>query len=332
MTPAGGLDPPRGKLVPREQLLKEVWGRATAPRRTHKLHRLGPGAKSIVIALDASERSLDALTLGRLLVDSTAAPVVLMSVFPVDPLADPDEVHYTRAREEARTILLELGEEAGLPAPTAQVIAGNFAARELQRVSEQEATGVIVLGSTHRGPVGRLLPGGVGERLLSGAACPIAIAPRGYAGHAAVRLERIGVAFDGSDESRHALEAGRQLARSSKAKLRVISVFERVAFGAVATERSGASVNQRLRADQREALAKVAAEQPHEEIESRLLEGSPGHVLAEESAELDLLVTGSRGYGPRAAVLLGGTTHTLMRKAACPGLVVPRGAKLELVA
>jgi nucleotide-binding universal stress UspA family protein len=255
-----------------------------------------------------------------------------VSVFPLDPLADPDEVHYTRAREEARTILVELGEEAGLPAPTAQVIAGNFAARELQRVSEQEATGMIVLGSTHRGPIGRLLPGGVGERLLSGAACPIAIAPRGYADHPAVRLERIGVAFDGSDESRHALEAGRQLARSSKAKLRVISVFERLAFGAVATERSGASVNQRLRADQREALAKAAAEQPHEEIESRLLEGSPGHVLAEESAELDLLVTGSRGYGPRAAVLLGGTTHTLMRKAACPGLVVPRGARLELVA
>jgi nucleotide-binding universal stress UspA family protein len=45
----------------------------------------------------------------------------------------------------------------------------------------------------------------------------------------------------------------------------------------------------------------------------------PGEALPEERAELDLLVTGSRGYGPRAAVLLGTTTHSLMRTAACPG-------------
>jgi hypothetical protein len=48
------------------------------------------------------------------------------------------------------------------------------------------------------------------------------------------------------------------------------------------------------------------------------------------SADLDLLVTGSRGYGPRAAVLLGSTTHALMRTATCPGLVLPRGLSLDL--
>jgi nucleotide-binding universal stress UspA family protein len=293
---------------------------------------LGKEAHRIVIAVDASERSLDALALGRLVADSTSAPVLLMSVFPYDPLADPADDSYIRAREEARSILVELGEEAGLAAPDAQVIAGNFAARELQRVSEQQATGVIVLGSTHRGPVGRLLPGGVGERLLTGAACPIAIAPRGYADGPPARLRRIGVAFDGSDESRQALSAAYELARSSGAKLRVISVFERLTFGTLATGRTGgASINERMQAEQREALAEVAAGQPEEEIEGRLIEGSPGDVLAEESTDLDLLVTGSRGYGPRAAVLLGTTTHTLMRKAACPGLILPRGTSLKLV-
>jgi hypothetical protein len=39
---------------------------------------LGKDARSVVIAVDASERSLDALTLGRLLEDLKAAPVVLM--------------------------------------------------------------------------------------------------------------------------------------------------------------------------------------------------------------------------------------------------------------
>jgi nucleotide-binding universal stress UspA family protein len=38
------------------------------------------------------------------------------------------------------------------------------------------------------------------------------------------------------------------------------------------------------------------------------------------------MVVGSRGYGPRAAVLLGGVTHTVIRKAHCPVIVLPRGS------
>jgi nucleotide-binding universal stress UspA family protein len=122
------------------------------------------------------------------------------------------------------------------------------------------------------------------------------------------------------------------LARSSGAVLRVISVFERVAFGAIATGRTGgASVNELLRAELRSALDDALAQPPQEDaIEGRFLEGSPSAVLAAESADLDLLVTGSRGYGPRAAVLLGSTTHALMRTATCPGLVLPRGVSLDL--
>ena len=55
--------------------------------------------------------------------------------------------------------------------------------------------------------------------------------------------------------------------------------------------------------------------------------GSAGHELAAQSERVDLMVVGSRGYGPRAAVLLGGVTHTLLRKAACPVVVLPRGSR-----
>jgi nucleotide-binding universal stress UspA family protein len=41
-------------------------------------------------------------------------------------------------------------------------------------------------------------------------------------------------------------------------------------------------------------------------------------------------VAGSRGYGPIGAVLLGGTTHALLRSAECPVLITPRGRRLEL--
>ena len=54
--------------------------------------------------------------------------------------------------------------------------------------------------------------------------------------------------------------------------------------------------------------------------------GAAGDELAAQSELVDLMVVGSRGYGPRTAVLLGGVTHTLIQKAACPVIVLPRGA------
>jgi nucleotide-binding universal stress UspA family protein len=42
------------------------------------------------------------------------------------------------------------------------------------------------------------------------------------------------------------------------------------------------------------------------------------------------MIMGSRGYGPLQAVLLGGVTHAVVRKAACPVIVLPRGARNSL--
>lgn len=285
-------------------------------------------AKHVVAAVDASERSSDSLALARLLGDGIGAPIDVVSVFPYFPLDDPSGEELTRLRDEGTAILRELAGTSGVDAATVQVIPGNFAARELQRLSERDDTGALVVGSTHRGPIGRVLPGSVGERLLTGSASPVAIAPRDYWERPAARLELIGVAFDGSDEARDALEFGRALARAAGARLRLITVFERASFGGLATGRTGgASINQLLRAELRSAFDDALAESPESPAtEGRFHEGSAHELLVAESAELDLLVTGSRRYGPRAAVLLGGTTHALMQSAECPGLVVPRGS------
>jgi len=54
--------------------------------------------------------------------------------------------------------------------------------------------------------------------------------------------------------------------------------------------------------------------------------GNPVEWLVELSERVDLLVVGSRGWGPLRRTLLGGTSAKLIRKAACPVLVMPRGA------
>ena len=59
--------------------------------------------------------------------------------------------------------------------------------------------------------------------------------------------------------------------------------------------------------------------------EGRRLDGSPAEEIAEACEQgVDLLVTGSRGYGPMTRVLLGSVSRKLINEAPCPVLVVPR--------
>ena len=63
--------------------------------------------------------------------------------------------------------------------------------------------------------------GGTGERLLSGASAPVAVAPAGYA-DASGSLRTVGCGFDGSPESERALHWAAALARRASARLRVV--------------------------------------------------------------------------------------------------------------
>jgi nucleotide-binding universal stress UspA family protein len=55
--------------------------------------------------------------------------------------------------------------------------------------------------------------------------------------------------------------------------------------------------------------------------------GDPATELTRRSGHLDLLVLGSRSHGPLRRLILGSTSRHLVRHAACPVLVLPRGAR-----
>jgi nucleotide-binding universal stress UspA family protein len=61
-------------------------------------------------------------------------------------------------------------------------------------------------------------------------------------------------------------------------------------------------------------------------VSATLLDGPAADVLARATRELDLLVLGSRAYGPLRAVLLGSVSSRLVRSAESPLIVVPRAA------
>jgi hypothetical protein len=48
------------------------------------------------------------------------------------------------------------------------------------------------------------------------------------------------------------------------------------------------------------------------------------------SENVDLLVCGSRGYGPKRAVLLGGVSRRIVAEARCPVIVLARGIEAGL--
>jgi nucleotide-binding universal stress UspA family protein len=180
--------------------------------------------------------------------------------------------------------------------------------------------------------VRRTLPGSIADRLLSGAAAAVAVAPHGFADAPPPGLATLGVAYDGSEEAQAALEGARRLARKAGARLRVITVHQRLAFGHVsASAMPLETVNETLEREDRQRLDEAVAADGELSVEGVFEIGRPVEVLVEQTRDLDLLLAGSRGYGPLGAVLLGSTTHDLARLAYCPILIAPRGRALTIV-
>jgi nucleotide-binding universal stress UspA family protein len=199
---------------------------------------------------------------------------------------------------------------------------------------EEEDAQMLVLGSCHRGPLGRTLAGSVGESLMHGAPCAVAVAPRGYGAGGQPSLLHFGVAYDGSDEARIALETAVALARRCRGEVTVLTVADYPHYG-YATAWSVLSAGEMVDAERQakqaildEALAAIPSDV---RADGRLLTGSPGIQLSDGSGAFDLLVVGSRAYGGVRRTLLGSTTRKVIHSASCPVLVMPRGTGAESV-
>ena len=214
------------------------------------------------------------------------------------------------------------------PEPAMELVAEGSPAAGLHDLAEREHASLVVIGSSQRSRVGRIVPGGTGERLLSGSPSPVAIAPAGYAA-SEPRLRSVGCGFDDSQESRVALAWAAALARSAAAQLRVLSVHEHApparlsVGGAPPTVPLNAELHRQLAEANAEAVAGLDSEL---DASGDLLKGRAADTLARESRTLDLLVLGSRGYGPVGAVLLGSVSSAVVRSAESPLVMVPRSA------
>jgi nucleotide-binding universal stress UspA family protein len=155
-------------------------------------------------------------------------------------------------------------------------------------------------------------------------------------------LNTLGVAFVDTDDGHEALRGAYALARRAGAKLRVLTAVnpgvrttygEQQAGGDVTRGKGQTEVEGELRVraegELRDATAALGSDVP---VESDAFVDDPADALIAVTQNLDLLICGSRGYGPRRAVLLGGVSRRLAAEAHCPVIVLPRGVASSLEA
>jgi nucleotide-binding universal stress UspA family protein len=203
----------------------------------------------------------------------------------------------------------------------------------LHELATSEAVAIAIVGSSHPAVWPRLVPSGIGARLIHDAAFAVAVVPEGYLTRADQPIRKIGVAYDGSAESRAALVAAITAVHAFGAELEVITVLSAQVF-ATSTMMGGPgyiSVDETLRRETREELETVLAGLPRDVLAAKtVLDGRPAHQLTRHTKRLDLLLVGSRGYNPLHALLADGVSGRVLRDAHCPVIAVPRGAAAPL--
>lgn len=293
---------------------------------------------TILIGVNDSESSEDAVALGRRLAEATSGRVVVACAFPYSDM--PSRAANLTYRDALKTNALRTAGRmsellSNLPTDRIQTtaIANPSPPHALHDIATAENASIVVLGSTHTGRAGRVMPGSTAERLLHGAPCAVAVVPEGYRERTHPSINQIGVAYNGTAEAKAAVDAAAEAAAALGAELTVIGVIEAEIYGAPAMT-GGPSYNllrEDIEAAVRTDLEVTVAGLP-EGVRAVVacLEGDPAERLIAASEKLDLLVTGSRGYGPLRAVLAGGVSGRVIRGAHCPVIVLPRGVEAPL--
>lgn len=292
------------------------------------------GFGPVVIGFDGTASGEDAFALGRWIGRALRIPSVVAVVHPGPAAIGTARVDAEWVADRHRLAEEILDDARRLPTGGDEpieyrIVAASSAAHGLHDLVEEEGAALVVVGSRATGPEERLFAGSTANRLLSGSTCPVAVAPSGIRNRKAAGLSRVGVAYIDTPEAASALDFAVRFARRSGAALRLSTVVPGEAevmplFIGTEPERTyvGAAREVYLR-HLDEALAGVPAEVS---ATGEVLTGDVVDTLAELGPEqVDVLLCGSRGYGPALRVLLGGVSARLVRQARSPVIVVPRG-------
>lgn len=287
--------------------------------------------RKIIVAATPPEAAADALALATELALAKDAKLVVAGVA-IAPMMAEREI-YAKAQRAAleRELSLLVPADTDPVEASIAVIVSRSVTRGLHALAEQEEADLLVMGPSHRGTIERIVEGDLTLSTLHGSPCPIAVAPPGYAERQADSRRLIGVAIDGGEETDDVLEYATTLAEQLHASLRIVNVAETTVGSVVPAWMDATASNHYIEAVRAEAYAvlKRAEETVGGRVatSTELIQGLPGEELARFTANVDLLVMGSRAYGTAGRVLVGSTAGRVLHEAHCAVLVLPQAAR-----
>jgi nucleotide-binding universal stress UspA family protein len=279
--------------------------------------------KNVLVGVDGRPTGRDAIALAERLKDPTGK--LTLAHVHTSELLPSHAITPGLLAEERRASAELLEEEHATTGVTAEVvsISAGSPGRGLHEHSEEEGADLLVVGSCHRGVLGRAMLGDDTRAALNGAPCAVAVAPAGYAEHAGP-IADIGLAYNGSPESLAALAEARDLAAATGARIHALEVVSipTVAYTGILPPAIGESIDVMLS----EATARMTK---LSDVKGSAVYGLTTEELARFSRDLDILIVGSRGFGPLKRLVMGSTSDYLERHAHCPLLVLPRPASVR---
>ena len=284
---------------------------------------LGTHDSTVIVGLDGREHDADTLALAQSLQASFGGRLLLAHVVPPAPPGKGMIECELLERQQGRELLARASASLGEGADT-QLVEPCAAARGLSWLAAKRGASILVLGSSHRGTVGRIVPGGVASHLLACAPCAIAVAPVGYAKQPQAPISRIGVAYDGTGESGLALAAAAGAASRLSVPLRLYHAMHEISKDP-AWDKFRDYMQDYARGILDGGLKQLP---PGLEATGTVLEGDVAATVVEAAAgdDVGILFVGSRGYGPLREALFGGVAGALLNNARCPLVIVPPSA------
>ena len=272
----------------------------------------------MIVAFDGSDTGLDGLALSMGLAKAFGSQATVVYVY--------DEELSASSRQAAR----ELAQHAeavldGARERVSQALAVRFRAlpasspaQGLHGLARSEEAKLIVLGSRRLGPRTKAALGAVSENIMRAAPCAVAVAPRGYRGEGGFVPQRIGVGWIPNAEGEHALDVCCQIARSTGGSLEVVTTTS--AIGTLQ------SLEDRARRAVKDAVQAMGGEL---EVTVQARVGKAAEELVNRSSDLDLIVLGSRGYGPPRTMLFGSVSSQVVPEAQCPVMILAAESRTE---
>lgn len=151
-------------------------------------------------------------------------------------------------------------------------------------------------------------------------------------------FKKILVAYDGSEQAKHAIDYAADMANSSASTLVILTVVPKVTlpvfpdegFGTlpVLSTQDWAEYQDKMSASykksQEDAVKDLKDHYPKLAVEAILLEGRPSSTIVEqaEKNQADLIVIGSRGLGGISGWILGSTSRRVVESCTKPVLVI----------